>query len=179
MKKFLLFLILLIFAASYFHPVFAQSDSAPSQKVDYELPYPGLLPDSPLYFLKVTRDRVIGFLITDPIKKANFDLLVADKRLNAAIYLFDKNQKKESLAETTISKGENYFEEALRKAREGKSQMLDAKDLARRLSLSSRKHLEIIKELKARSPANLNDNFGQLEKRVEKNIKEADLLMPK
>src|ERR1700704_2037322 len=42
-----------------------------SQTVDYTLPYPGLLPDSPLYFLKTFRDRLISFFISSPIKKAD------------------------------------------------------------------------------------------------------------
>src|SRR5690242_14285884 len=54
---------------------------------DYTMPYPGLLPDSPLYSLKVFRDRVISFFISDPLKRSSFDLLQADKRLEGAYYL--------------------------------------------------------------------------------------------
>jgi hypothetical protein len=38
---------------------------------------------------------------------------MADVRLNAAQYLFAKGEEKYSLAETTISKGENYFYNSL------------------------------------------------------------------
>ncbi|MBF8250036.1 MAG: LPXTG-motif cell wall anchor protein, partial [Candidatus Levybacteria bacterium] len=86
----------LIFLSS-FSISFAKSDLAAAQtatpssnqEVNYELPYPGLLPDSPLYFLRVTRDKLVSFLISDPLKKAEFDLLQADKRLNAGIYLLN------------------------------------------------------------------------------------------
>ena len=82
---------------------------SPSPIIDYPLPYPGILPDNPLYLMKALRDRVVSIVISDPLKKAQFDLLMADVRLNAAQYLFAKGEEKYSLAETTISKGENYF----------------------------------------------------------------------
>ena len=40
--------------------------------VKYELPYPGILPDNPLYFLKQIRDWIMERLITDPLKKIEF-----------------------------------------------------------------------------------------------------------
>src|SRR5438309_421306 len=49
--------------------------------ISYQLPYPGMLPDNPLYFLKVIRDGVWSFLLSNPLKKADFDLLQADKRV--------------------------------------------------------------------------------------------------
>ena len=55
----------------------------PTPTPNYLLPYPGMLPDNPLYMLKAMRDRVINFLIADSQKKAEFYLLQSDKRLNA------------------------------------------------------------------------------------------------
>ena len=40
----------------------------------YELPYPGILPGSPLYILKVIRDKIIETLTQDSLKKSNFYL---------------------------------------------------------------------------------------------------------
>src|SRR3989344_5431146 len=81
------------------------------KSVEYNLPYPGLLPDSPFYSLKSLRDKIVSFLISSPLKKAEFNLLQADKRLNAGLYLFnsakqnggDKDAKKINLAIVTIS----------------------------------------------------------------------------
>ncbi len=56
------------------------STSSSKKTIEYALPYPGLLPDSPLYILKAIRDRIIEVLISDTMKKANFELLAADKR---------------------------------------------------------------------------------------------------
>ncbi|PIZ98613.1 MAG: hypothetical protein COX78_02915, partial [Candidatus Levybacteria bacterium CG_4_10_14_0_2_um_filter_35_8] len=93
MKKLLVvFFTLLIFLLS-FQTALAEKTMSPNPAAtmdNYELPYPGLLPDHPLYFLKMTRDKIIGFFISDPIKKAEFDILQSDKRLSAGVYLLNK-----------------------------------------------------------------------------------------
>lgn len=55
------------------------------EKNDYLLPYPGILPDHPLYFLKSLRDKILEALIVDPLRKSEFYLLQADKRLNMGV----------------------------------------------------------------------------------------------
>src|SRR3990172_3611913 len=121
--------------------------STPSsvKTIDYTLPYPGLLPDNPLYVLKAIRDRIVEILISDPIKKANFYLLTADKRLNEGVSLFNKGEKKYALAETTISKGENYFEKGISEIEKAKKQGIVTLDVSQRFQLASLKHMEIIK----------------------------------
>ncbi len=89
---------------------YASGSAVKEVSVQYELPYPGLLPDHPLYFLKMTRDKIVGLLINDPLKKAEFNLLNADKRMHAGVLLVKK--KEYDLAVTTISKSINYVEEA-------------------------------------------------------------------
>ena len=42
----------------------------PQPKVLYNLPYPGLTPDNPLYFIKAVRDRIIDISTRDTLKKA-------------------------------------------------------------------------------------------------------------
>lgn len=41
-----------------------------SAKIDYTLAYPGLLPDSPLYFSKAAKEKIISFCIMRSIKCA-------------------------------------------------------------------------------------------------------------
>lgn len=103
---------------SYSEPVESTSpsdeistESAQPQKVNYELPYPGMLPDNPLYFLKMFRDGFVKALINDPYKKAEFNLLNAQKRMYAAKLLADKG--KDELSFVTITKSNNYLHEAL------------------------------------------------------------------
>lgn len=86
------------------------SDNA-SNTSNYELPYPGILPGHPLYSLKMLRDKIVSLLISEPWKKAEFYLLMADKRINSGKYLVD--QGKEQLAKDTISKGQNYLNSGL------------------------------------------------------------------
>ncbi|MBI3576483.1 hypothetical protein HY086_00365, partial [Candidatus Gottesmanbacteria bacterium] len=68
-------------------------------KVEYLLPYPGILPDNPLYFLKAARDKIIEFLIADPVRKAEFYILQSDKRLGMTSMLLEKGNT--TRAETT------------------------------------------------------------------------------
>lgn len=151
----------------------AAETSSPSAKVqDYQLPYPGLLPDSPLYWLKVLRDRVIAFLISDPLKKAEFNLLQADKRLNSGIFLFDKRKGKEDLAESTISKGENYFEDAITQLKEAKRQGMDVERVLAKMRQAVAKHKQVLAALGERSPAQLKTRFDNLRERVQQFEKE-------
>ena len=85
--------------------------AAMETKDDYLLPYPGILPDHPLYFLKALRDRILEGLIVDPLRKAEFYILQADKRLNMG--LFFNTQGKSTQMEEVISKGEKYMEKAV------------------------------------------------------------------
>lgn len=135
-----------------------------ASKVNYELPYPGLLPDNPLYILRVIRDRIVSFLISDSRKKAEFNLLQADKRLNAGIYLFNKNKIADAIS--VISKSENYFGEAIQKTKEAIQEGIEMGDLISKLDNSSKKHQEVLRELKEKAPKNLKPNFDALAKRM-------------
>ena len=148
---------------------FAQENSTSSSKktIEYALPYPGLLPDSPLYILKAIRDRIVEILISDPIKKANFDLLAADKRLNEGVSLFNKGEKKYALAESTISKGENYFEQGISAIERAKKQGIVTLDVSQRFHLASLKHMEIIKGLINESRGEIKNRLQLEEKRME------------
>lgn len=146
------------------------------KQTNYSLPYPGILPDNKLYFTKVIRDKLISFLISDPLKKAEFDLLVADKRLAAGFYLAEKGNFK--LAETTISKGENYFHDAINKTREAKKQGMSVTFITTKLSEASKKHKEVLKELQDKSPKELKQSFYNLILKVEGLEKEVSLSFP-
>lgn len=151
----------------------AAEQASPSAKVaEYQLPYPGILPDSPLYLLKAFRDRVIGFLISDPLKKAEFFLLQADKRLNSGLSLFDKRKGKEDLAESTISKGENYFEDAIAQLKEAKRQGMDVERVLAKMRQAVVKHKQVLAALGERAPAQLKSRFASLRERIQQFEKE-------
>lgn len=148
----------------------------PVKQTDYQLPYPGLLPDSPLYQLKTLRDRLISFLVSDPLKQAEFNLLQADKRLAAGWYLVDKNRSKALLAESTIQKGENYFEDAIAKVKEAKKMGVDTSLMVNNLQRSAQRHKKVIQNLKNKAPSNVKKNFAHLEQRIIKIEKKANQL---
>lgn len=76
--------------------------------VEYSLAWPGILPDNRLFYkLKVLRNKIIYKMIINPVKKVEFDLLMADKTIYASKLLFDKGEI--NLAKETVLKGENYY----------------------------------------------------------------------
>jgi len=143
-KASLILLTLFIFAAIGGQKVFAQeiSTSPAALNVQYDLPYTGILPDNPLYLLKALRDNALNLLITDPLQKADYDLLMADKRLGAASSLLDKG--KVDLAITTLSKSGNYFYLAIQQAANAKKQGENADAILSKLLTASLKHQQVI-----------------------------------
>lgn len=146
------------------------------QEEDYALPYPGLLPDNPLYFLKTARDKLISSLISDPRKKADFDILQSDKRLQAGVSLIDKSKKYE-LAEQTVSKGQNYFDEAIQKTRQAKQEGMDTNDLESKLLHSAKKHVSVIASIVKNAPEDKKKIFDALAKRVIKTEDQVDVVI--
>lgn len=127
------------------------SPTATIEKKDaYLLPYPGILPDHPLYFLKGLRDRILEGLIVDPLRKAEFYILQADKRLNMGMFL--GNQGKNVLMEQVISKGEKYLEKAIMGLTVAKSAGMQVPtSIVDRLEKSMEKHTEVLDGLIAKA----------------------------
>lgn len=117
-------------------------------KVDYYLPYPGLLPDHPLYWLKMVRDRVQLWLTTDSLQRGEKLLLYADKRLGAGWALVEGN--KPELGITTITKAEKYLEQAVNLAQklgEGEKEVKFKAKLAKAV----KKHEEVLRLIKIKT----------------------------
>lgn len=122
-----------------------ETPNLPSEKVDYYLPYPGILPDHFLYPLKMIRDRILVFLTTDPLKKSQLFLLYADKRLAAGKSLLEKG--KVDLGITTITKAEKYLEKALIQEEAARKAGKNTQEFLEKLYLASQKHQEVITQL--------------------------------
>ena len=167
MKKLLIVILIVIsfFGTQGFQKSFAQSTpSAEILNVQYELPYTGILPDNPLYFLKALRDNVLGLFITDPLKKADYDLLMADKRLGGAQALLTK--QKDDLAITTLSKSGNYFYQAIQQAAIAKKQGENINDLLSKLTTASMKHQLVILQMAQRANQNTKKTLEAFLNRV-------------
>lgn len=139
-KRFLYFFLPVVITIALAFPSISYADevsTGPEQvsaTIDDSLPYPGLLPGHPFYLLKTSRDIISGFLISDPLKKAEFDLLQANKRVEASYLLLEKDTANIDISVTTFSKALNYFEDATIKADEAKSQGIENCDFLKQLS---------------------------------------------
>lgn len=122
--------------------------TASSTKVDYYLPYPGILPDHFLYPLKAVRDRIWLFLTLDPVKKGELLLLFADKRLGAGKALVEGG--KTELGVSTLTKGEKYLEQAINQTESAWKVGKKIDRLVENLTKATLKHEEVLKELLGR-----------------------------
>lgn len=125
----------------------AESETVMPEKkgVDYLLAYPGILPDHFLYPIKMIRDRIWLFLATDPVKKAETQLLFADKRLGAGLMLIEKGKEEQGL--TTLTKAEKYLEQAVNQEKKAREAGKDTVAFLEKLSLASQKHEEVLLNL--------------------------------
>lgn len=166
MKKALLILIILLLFSNSSKALAKDEATQAAEiiQVEYELPYPGILPDNPLYYLKAIRDNLLKFFITDPLRKTEFDLLQSDKRLGAAKSLLAKG--KAELAITTLSKSGNYFDDAISQIQIARKQGKDIKPLLDNLLNSSKKHQQIIKEMEKNQKDDVHLNLKFLQQRA-------------
>lgn len=116
--------------------------AATEEKVEYYLPYPGVLPDHFLYPIKMIRDRILLFLTTEPLKRAERLLHYADKRIEAARILVEGG--KQELGVTTAGKAEKYLEQAITQERQAREKGKETRAFLEKLSKAIRKHEEIL-----------------------------------
>jgi len=123
----------------------AKTTGTPMPTIDYVLPYPGgILPDNWLWYFKAARDKVQYVVTSDPLKKADLNLLYSDKRLGASLTLFEN--KKPDLAASTLIKGEKYLEEAVKDEALARKAGINTNDFIIRLANASLKHRQVIEE---------------------------------
>ncbi len=133
---------------------------ASQPKIDYYLPYPGILPDHPLYWLKMIRDKVLISITANSLAKVERELLFADKRIGAAKVLIEG--AKAQLGFTTLTKGEKYLEQAVADYELLKKQNKANAETKDRLLKATLKHEEIMKDLLKIVQDNLKQNIDQL-----------------
>jgi len=171
MKKLLVvFFTLLIFLLS-FQTALAEKTMSPNPAAtmdNYELPYPGLLPDHPLYFLKMTRYKIIVFFISDPIKKAEFDILQSDKRLSAGVYLLNKKSpKSQEMAVITFSKEQNYYDDAITKIALAEKQGMNTTDIKTKTKTSLKNFKAVLEKAKDKVSSSFKQKIIEEEKIID------------
>ncbi|HUQ84756.1 MAG TPA: DUF5667 domain-containing protein [Candidatus Limnocylindrales bacterium] len=157
--------------------VSAQEGEPDSTKSTYTLSYPGLLPDHPLYFLKAGRDRMMSIFISKPLEKAEFNLLQADKRVEASFMLSEKKENKLDLSQSTFSKAENYFEAAINQTMAAKTQGINTSEVSKKLKDANKKHQQILKDITNKLKGKDKNKFAVEHGRLrdfEKRVKEVN-----
>lgn len=124
----------------------SQSIELREPSVVYDLPYPGILPDHPLYIFKKTRDNVLVFATRDTMKKAQLYLLMSDKHIAMAAEL--ENKGKDSQAFEQLQEAEALFAEIPPLLKTSKQQGVSATgDFMQTLFLSNAKHEQVITQV--------------------------------
>jgi hypothetical protein len=155
------FLVLLLPVTYFVMETSGATIDTPQNKVIYTMPYPGILPDHPLYFIKIIRDRINEFMTRDQLKKAEIYLLYSDKRAAMAMALAQKGKNK--LAIETFSKGEKYFLNIPTLLMSAKKQGSSApSSFVETAKLANAKHKELIDELIKTFPQGLNEPLTSL-----------------
>lgn len=144
-------------------PVISQPMAASS---DYFLPFPGILPDNSLYFLKTFRDRVVSFFISDPLKRSSFDLLQSDKRMNSVTFLSAEPKPDRALMITTISKALNYYEEGINELRTARKIGESVTDLKGQYRNAASRYEELLQSMQTTSTGSFLHALSQNETRL-------------
>lgn len=141
-----------IFFALFISTAHAQEEiKIESKKISYDLPYAGMLPDNPLFFIKNIRDKILEFATRDQIKKARLYLLFADKRIRMAIELSEKG--KWELTIVSVEEAEQYLAKIYPLLVVAQKQgMSSGDDFILNLKLSTEKHREVIESLFKKIP---------------------------
>jgi len=130
-------------------------------RIQYELPYPGILPGHPLYVFKAFRDKILDWSTRDLGKKAELFLNISDKRLSMAYSLAGSNNGK--LAVTTLSKAEKYFERIPQLMADMKSQGSGPESgLVAKTKLSISKHREMIMTIQRQLPQGYEKEIAEI-----------------
>lgn len=153
-----------------------KEDTATPTPVPYDLSYPGLLPDHPLYPLKMVRDNLMTMLIGKPLDKASFLLLQSDKHVLASKLLLQKNDIE--LAYESFVNAQKYFDEAVSCVREAKKEGMSTHDAINKLQTASKKHHQIVHEMKSELNGINDEKFQEIDKKAETNIKISTSLKP-
>jgi hypothetical protein len=173
----LLFFLFIIIIPPFFYLFnYSQTVSVTNDNtVKYELPYPGLLPDHPLYLLKTVRDNALVFVTRDNVSKARLHLEISDKRVRSAEMLAGAG--KTALTVTTLSKGEKHFEQAIESLKSAKAQGETPTgavlDLMKR---SNQKHLEVIERIERDLPQGSQEQLQLVRELNAQNAKELQIL---
>ncbi len=148
-----------------------QSANVIAVKTDYYLPYPGILPDHPLYWLKMLRDKIVLKLTNDPQSRFERLLLYADKRIGAAEVLV--KGRKFDLGVSTTLKSENYLDQAAQQLQQLSENNKATAIMKDQIENSTTKHRQILEIMRKETEVNQGaiDQMIKLNLKIKKEIK--------
>lgn len=124
---------------------------ATGKNIVYDLPYPGkILPNNPLWPVKVLRDRAEFHFAGSSQDKAKTALELSDKRLSMALKLW--NEGEVSVSIETAQKAVGYLVTASIYAKNAQESGEDVHDLIRVVDLSALKHRQILETMLSEAP---------------------------
>lgn len=133
------------------HPTQRTKNAAEGIDIVYDLPYPGHInPQSPLWSIKVLRDRAAFKLSFSNQEKCHTALHLADKRLSAAYRLWNMNEMNESLV--TLEKAVGYLKTSLIYAEAARKEGIMNADDYRQIVYSAQKHRQILETALSEAP---------------------------
>jgi len=115
-----------------------------------ELPEPGMLPDSPFYFLKSWSEGIGTFFTFGDVAKAERFLNLSEKRLAEANALVAKG--KPEVAEKAVVRYQEQLNRALTKAEEAKAKGLDTDEVLAKVSEATLKHQAVLADVYEKVP---------------------------
>lgn len=121
-----------------------------AQAQTHDLPDPGMLPDSPVYFLKSMSEGIGTFFTFGDAAKAERFLELSEKRLAEARALADRG--KPEAAERAIERYEEQLERALLRAEEARAKGQDTDEVLARMSKATLRHQAVLAEVHEKVP---------------------------
>lgn len=115
-----------------------------------DLPEPGMLPDSPFYFLKSFFEGVGTFFTFGDIAKAERFLNLSERRLAEAKALAEKG--KPEIAERITGQYQEQLNRALAKAEEARARGLDTDEVLAKVSEATLRHQAVLADVYERVP---------------------------
>lgn len=145
---------------------YAAEATIPSSQstVQYDLSYPGLLPDHPFYILKQVRDNMLALFIGKPLDRSSFMLLQSDKQVSAAKLLVEQ-RKDVAMIRDSFAASQKSFEDAVKETQAAKQEGLATGDMINKLRIASKKHHEIVQDVMVQLSSEDKKMFTEIEKK--------------
>ena len=115
-----------------------------------DLPSPGLLPDSPFYFLETIAEEIITFFTFGDLKKAERYAALAAERLAEVQAVVEKG--KPEFVEKTLARYESQLNNSIARAERAQVKGQNTEQVMAKVGQATSKHLEVLAEVYEKIP---------------------------